>query len=121
NNARIGILGLTFKENVADVRNTRVIDIVNELQDYDVEVITHDPYADPEEVQREFDIIIADDSDIADLDCVVLAVPHDEYMNRYTLDSLKELYRDNTRVLVDIKGVFDRRASEDAGFYYWSL
>src|SRR5699024_2967051 len=97
NNARIGILGLTFKENVADVRNTRVIDIVNELQDYDVEVITHDPYADPEEVQREFDIIIADDSDIADLDCVVLAVPHDEYMNRYTLDSLKELYRDNTR------------------------
>ncbi|HZW68467.1 MAG TPA: nucleotide sugar dehydrogenase [Pseudogracilibacillus sp.] len=121
NKARIGVLGLTFKENVADVRNTRVIDIIEELRDYDVEVIVHDPYADPEEVQREFDIVLANDDEIANLDCIVLAVPHDAYMSKYTLDSLKNLYRSNDRVLIDIKGVFNRRDSESAGLDYWSL
>lgn len=121
NKARIGVLGLTFKENVADVRNTRVIDIIEELQDYDVEVIVHDPYADPEEVQSEFDIVLANDDEIANLDCIVLAVPHDAYMSKYTLDSLKNLYRSNDRVLIDIKGVFNRRDSESAGLHYWSL
>src|SRR5699024_4383271 len=103
NKARIGILGLTFKENVGDVRNTRVIDIINELQDYDVELVVHDPYADPEEVQREFDIVLADEKEMNNLDCIVFAVPHDAYLTDYTLDSMKELYRGNTKVLIDIK------------------
>src|SRR5690625_907740 len=75
--AKVGILGLTFKENVADVRNTKVVDIVKELEDYNIQPIVHDPYADPEEVQREFDLVLADESDLQDLDCVVFAVPHD--------------------------------------------
>lgn len=121
NQARIGVLGLTFKENVADVRNTKVIDIIKELDDYGVDVFVHDPYADPEEVQREYDLTLMDESEVTNLDCIVLAVPHDAYMLRYTLDSLKTLYRTNTRVLVDIKSVFDQRESEEAGYYYWSL
>lgn len=121
NEARIGILGLTFKENVADVRNTRVIDIIDELKEYGVDPIIHDPYADPEEVQQEFDIVLAEDEELHDLDCIVLAVPHNAYMMRYTLSSLRPLYRTNTRVLVDIKSVFDRRESEAAGYIYWSL
>jgi len=121
NEARVGILGLTFKENVADVRNTRVIDIVEELADYGVDMIVHDPYADPEEVQEEFDIVLADEAELKDLDCVVLAVPHHAYMMKYTLSSLKELYRSETRVLIDIKSVFDQRESEEKGFHYWSL
>src|SRR5690625_266118 len=119
--ARIAILGLTFKENVGDVRNTRVIDIVEELADYGVDMIVHDPYADPEEVQEEFDIVLADEAELKDLDCVVLAVPHHAYMMKYTLSSLKELYRSETRVLIDIKSVFDQRESEEKGFHYWSL
>lgn len=119
--ARIGILGLTFKENVADVRNTRVIDIVKELREYDIEPIVHDPYADPEEVQREFDLVLADESELKELDCVVLAVPHKAYTEKYTLDSLKKMYRNDTRVLIDVKSVFDKRESEAKGYHYWSL
>ncbi len=119
--ARVGILGLTFKENVADVRNTRVVDIVDELKEYGVELIVHDPYADPEEVQREFGITLADDEDVKDLDCVVFAVPHQAYLMRYTLSTLKNLYRSDKRVLVDIKSVFDQKESEAKGFRYWSL
>ncbi len=119
--ARIGILGLTFKENVADVRNTRVIDIVKELREYDIEPIVHDPYADPEEVQREFDLVLADESELNELDCVVLAVPHKAYTEKYTLDSLKKMYRNDTRVLIDVKSVFDKRESEAKGYHYWSL
>lgn len=119
--ARVGILGLTFKENVADVRNTRVVDIVDELKEYGVELIVHDPYADPEEVQREFGITLADDEDVKDLDCVVFAVPHQAYLMRYTLSTLKNLYRSDKRVLVDIKSIFDQKESEAKGFRYWSL
>ena len=119
--ARIGILGLTFKENVADVRNTKVIDIIRELEDYGISPIVHDPYADPEEVQREFDLVLANESDLTDLDCVVFAVPHNAYMLKYTLESLKKLYRNDTRVLVDIKSVFDHRESREKGYHYWSL
>lgn len=121
NEARIGILGLTFKENVADVRNTRVIDIIDELKDYGVDVIVHDPYADPEEVQEEFNLTLAEDNELHDLDCIVLAVPHDAYMLRHTLSSLRDLYRTDRRVLIDIKSVFDKKESEEKGFYYWSL
>lgn len=121
NDARIGIFGLTFKENVADVRNTRVIDIIEELNDYGVDVIVHDPYADPEEVQREFDIVLADDNELSDLDCIVYSVPHQAYTMRYTLNSLKKLYRGDTHILIDIKSVFNQRECEAAGFHYWSL
>lgn len=119
--ARIGILGLTFKENVADVRNTRVIDIIKELRGYDINPIVHDPYADPEEVQQEFNLVLADESELTDLDCVVLAVPHQAYTMKYTLESLKKLYRNDTRVLIDIKSLFDKRESEAKGYHYWSL
>lgn len=119
--ARIGILGLTFKENVADVRNTRVIDIIKKLRDYDIDPIVHDPYADPEEVQREFDLVLADESELTDLDCVVLAVPHQAYLRKYTLESLEKLYRNDKRVLIDVKSVFNKRVCESKGFHYWSL
>lgn len=119
--ARIGILGLTFKENVADVRNTKVIDIIKELEDYDIKPIVHDPYADPEEVQHVYDLVLSDESELTDLDCVVFAVPHQAYMLKYSLSTLKKLYRNNTRVLIDIKSIFDQRESEAAGYTYWSL
>lgn len=121
NEAKIGIFGLTFKENVPDVRNTKVIDIIKELKDYGVDVLVHDPVADPEEVQREFDIQLADETEMTDLDCVVMAVAHDAYKETYTLDKVLSLYRTDKRVFVDIKSSYDKRACEEAGLYYWSL
>lgn len=119
--ARVGVLGLTFKENVGDVRNTRVIDIINELQEYGVEVVVHDPVADADAVYDEFNIRLADREELNELGCVVLAVPHDEYKETYDLDVLDSMYKDDRKVLIDVKSVFDKRISESRGYHYWSL
>lgn len=121
NGAKVAIFGLTFKENVADVRNTKVIDVIKELEDYDVNVVVHDPVADKEEVLEEFNIHLADKGDLTDLDAIIFAVPHAQYKEEYTLDSFEKMYRDDTKVFIDIKSVFDKKDCEERGFYYWSL
>lgn len=119
--ARIGIFGLTFKENVADVRNTKVIDIIEELNDYGVDVFVHDPVADADEVLEEFNIHLVSTEDLTNLDSIVLAVPHDAFTETCTLDKLTNLYRNDKQVLIDIKGVFDQQDCQERGIHYWSL
>lgn len=119
--AKIAILGLAFKENVADVRNTKVIDIIDELKEYGVNVLVHDPLADRKEVKEEFNIELVDTKDLIDLDCIVLAVPHDIYLETYTLEKIKSLYRNDQRVLIDVKSVFDQKTCEKENIFYWSL
>src|SRR5690625_4265383 len=120
-NVKIGILGMTFKENVADVRNTKVIDIVTELADYGIDVLVHDPVAEAEEVSDVFNIELVGEEALQDLDCVVLAVPHNTFKETYTLEKMKSLYRNDQKVLIDIKGLFDKNTCESEGFTYWSL
>jgi len=120
--AKVAMMGLTFKENVGDVRNTKIIDIINELKEYGVEVLVYDPIAEPETVHREFNIELARKEDLKDLDCIVMAVPHKEFLENYDLDTLSEWYKDDTKkVLIDIKSVYDRSICEEKGFHYWSL
>lgn len=119
--ARIGIFGLTFKENVGDVRNTKVIDIIDELKDYGVELLAHDPEADGDDVQREFGITLTEEADMKELDCIIFSVPHNSYKEKYDLNAILPLYRSDKRVLVDIKNMFDRQESEAEGILYWSL
>ncbi|SHF76221.1 nucleotide sugar dehydrogenase [Ornithinibacillus halophilus] len=119
--ARVAIFGLTFKENVADVRNTKIIDIINELKEYDVEVLVHDPVADINEVKSEFDIDLVDLNQLKDVDCVVVAVPHDEFKDVYNIDDLEKLYKNDKKVIVDIKSLLDRKELESKGYQYWSL
>lgn len=123
NEAKVGILGLTFKENVPDVRNTKVIDIVKELEEYGIDFVVHDPVADPDDVMKEFELELVDESELRDLDCVILAVPHKAYLEKYDLDTILTLYRENEkkRVFVDVKSVFDKKECEERGLYYWSL
>ncbi|MFD1064455.1 nucleotide sugar dehydrogenase [Oceanobacillus locisalsi] len=118
--ARVAILGLTFKENVADVRNTKVNDIVDELAEYGVDVLVHDPKAEPEEVKEVFGFDLVSDEALTDLDAVVLAVPHREYSEYQPSDYLS-MYRTNNKVFVDVKGAYGREALEAEGFQYWSL
>src|SRR5699024_7724348 len=80
NEARIGILGLTFKENVPDVRNTKVIDIIRELEEYQLNLFIHDPVADAKDVKNEFNINLENTVGLNDLDCIIFAVPHDDYL-----------------------------------------
>lgn len=119
--ARVAIFGLTFKENVPDVRNTKIIDIITELEEYGVETLVYDPVAENEEVYNEFNIRLVEQEEVTELDCVVFAVPHKEFQESYSLDNVEELYKNDSKVLIDIKSIFDRKESEARGYHYWSL
>ncbi|UJL45918.1 nucleotide sugar dehydrogenase [Virgibacillus sp. NKC19-16] len=119
--AKVAIMGLTFKENVPDVRNTKVIDIIDELQEYGVDVVVHDPVPDANAVYDEFNIRLANQEELSELDCVVLAVPHKEYKDTFDLDVLDGMYKNDRKVLVDVKSVLDRKTCESRGYHYWSL
>lgn len=121
--ARVGILGFTFKEDCPDTRNTRVIDIVRELGEYGIEPLIADPVADQAEAWHEYGIGFVDMEELKDLDALVIAVAHSEF-NQIDLADIEGMFKkvgNNRRVILDIKGVFNRRAVEDAGYYYWRL
>ncbi len=118
--ARVAILGFTFKENCPDTRNTRIIDIVNELKEYGITPIVADPRADAEEAERIYGMKFADVSDIKNMDAVILAVAHDEF-KALTIDSINSFYAEGKKVLLDIKGILNRREFENAGYSYWRL
>ena len=113
--ARILVMGLTFKENVADIRNTKVLDIINELKDFGAEVDVVDPYADPEDVKRMYGIKLIEKPH-GDYDAVIVAVGHDAYKD-LTEDFFLNLTQDKA-VLVDIKGMYRDKIHK---LKYWSL
>ena len=119
--AKVAILGFTFKENCPDTRNTKVIDIVNELKEYGIEPIIADPQADAEEVRQLYGIVFRNENSIRNMDAVILAVSHDEFKNM-TIDQVSDFYKtDEVRILLDLKGMFDRKIFEDSGYCYWRL
>lgn len=103
--SKIGILGLTFKENVPDLRNSKVPDIVSELRDYKIEPLVHDPHADPETAARYYKIDIVDLSELTDLNALVLAVKHEEYLEMNT-NALTSMLKKGG-VILDIKSVLN--------------
>jgi UDP-N-acetyl-D-galactosamine dehydrogenase len=114
--ARVVILGLTFKENVPDVRNSRVPSIVEELRSYGVDVVVHDPLADPEEARQEYGIELTAEADLGRADALVLAVPH-RGMDAFVRRMLNE---QPPAVVVDVKSVLDP-AAIPAGVRLWRL
>ena len=119
-NAKVAILGFTFKENCPDTRNTKIIDIVNELREYGITPVIADPQADADEAKRLYGIEFVDMSTIANMDAVVLAVAHEEFKG-LTMEQIDGLYAQGKKVLLDLKGLLDRKAYEDAGYCYWRL
>jgi UDP-N-acetyl-D-galactosamine dehydrogenase len=118
---RMAILGLTFKENVPDLRNTRVVDIIAELESFGAVVLVHDPLADPEEAKREYGVELMDLERINDLDVLILAVPHQAYAE-LGVENLKKRFRDPSKaVILDVKGLLDRDAAKAAGIDLWRL
>jgi len=118
--ARVAVLGLSFKENVPDLRNTRVIDIINELKDYGVEVLAHDPLADPEDARCHYNIELVSLKDIKDVDAVVLAVAHRNYQEM-GLKRIAGLCRKGYPILLDIKAIFEPETANSTGINYWRL
>ncbi|HEV2472832.1 MAG TPA: UDP-glucose/GDP-mannose dehydrogenase family protein, partial [Chthonomonadales bacterium] len=115
--ARVAILGLTFKENVPDLRNSRVPDIVTELQQFGIQPMVHDPVADADEAEKEYGIRLADWSELGDLDGIVLAVAHRQYHS--ISDCLREWLRPGA-VVVDVKCQIKPCDVPDRA-HYWSL
>ena len=118
--AKVAILGFAFKENCPDTRNTRVIDIVHELKEYGIEPVIADPEADAEEALREYNIEFVDVNQISGMDAVVFAVAHDAF-KKMELGRINAFFDADTKVLIDIKGLFDKNLFESAGYFYWRL
>ncbi|MCA1987259.1 MAG: nucleotide sugar dehydrogenase [Desulfovibrio sp.] len=119
--ARVGVLGFTFKENVPDLRNTRVIDVVRELEEYAVTVLVHDPVCDPAEAHEEYGLTLNSLDDFHDLDAVIVAVPHQAF-KALTPDAVRAMLSDpNKALLLDLRGLFEPDAWRQAGFDYWRL
>ncbi|WP_299651448.1 nucleotide sugar dehydrogenase [uncultured Tateyamaria sp.] len=107
---RVLILGITFKQNCADIRNTKVVDMLGELASYGMQADIHDPWADADEVMAEYDVALTDLPATADYDAVILAVPHDTIVAQGP-SHLRALLKDNG-VLFDMKAVFDAADSD---------
>lgn len=118
--SKVAVFGLTFKENCPDTRNTKVIDIIDELSEYGVEVLVYDCVADKEEALREHNLKLCSIEDLKDLDVVILAVPHDKF-DEFTLDKLALIYKEGEKILIDVKGKYDKKKAIEKGFIYWSL
>jgi len=118
--ANVAILGFTFKENCPDTRNTRVIDIVNELREYGISPVVADPAADASEAKRLYGIEFAAQDGVRNMDAVILAVAHDEF-KLFTPAEMEKFFAPGVKVLLDIKGILNRRDFEDAGYAYWRL
>ncbi|HEY9662637.1 MAG TPA: nucleotide sugar dehydrogenase [Allocoleopsis sp.] len=116
--ARIGILGITFKENVPDIRNSRVPDIVRELQQFGIQPLVHDPLADRQEAQQEYGIQLVDWQALSSLDGMILAVNHRAYLEMAPEQLMEGLRPDG--VVIDVKTMLDHQ-SLPAGIHYWSL
>jgi len=118
--SRIGILGITFKENCPDTRNSKVVDIIRELQDYGVEVVVCDPHADAADVHEEYGLTLGEVDASRPVDALVIAVAHSEY-RALTPAALRAMTRGDKPVLVDVKCIQPRQALESAGFNVWRL
>ncbi|MFN2287526.1 MAG: nucleotide sugar dehydrogenase [Chromatocurvus sp.] len=117
--AKVTVLGLTFKENCPDLRNSRVPDIIRELQDYCCDVSVHDPLADPEEAEHEYGLPLVDWEALPDAHAVVLAVAHDAYRSEGLATITSRLASGG--VIMDIKGLLDRGEAAAAGVSLWRL
>ena len=118
--AKVAILGFTFKENCPDTRNTRIIDIVNELKEYGITPVIADPEADADEAKWLYGIEFVDMNTIKDMDAVILAVAHDSFSSLSMAD-MDKFFGEGKKVLLDIKGLLNRKEYEDAGYSYWRL
>ena len=121
-NAKVAILGFTFKENCPDTRNTKIIDIYNELREYGITPIIADPEADADEAKRLYGIEFVDINEIKACDAVILAVAHEQFKS-LTMNDFEAMFKqsENKNVLVDIKGLLSRKEYENAGYIYWRL
>lgn len=121
--AKVVILGLTFKENCPDTRNSKVADIINGLKNYGIKPVIVDPWADEKDAKKNYDVDLTKLNDVKDADCVILAVAHTEFKNLSIkeIDKLFASKPNNEKVLIDVKGLLNKKETDAAGYCYWRL
>lgn len=122
-NAKVAVLGLTFKENCPDTRNSKVNDIITFLGEYGITPSVADPWASASDAKREYNIDLTDISNIKDADCVVIAVAHNEFreMSLENIDLLFKKCDNSEKVIIDVKSIIDKEKAEKLGYRYWRL
>lgn len=122
-NAKVAVLGLTFKENCPDTRNSKVNDIIAFLGEYGITPLVADPWASASDAKREYNIDLTDMSNIKDADCVVIAVAHNEFreMSLEDIDLLFKKCDNSEKVIIDVKSIIDKEKAEKLGYRYWRL
>jgi UDP-N-acetyl-D-galactosamine dehydrogenase len=122
--SRVAILGLTFKENCPDTRNSKVADIIERLKEYGIDPVIADPWASERDAMNEYGVTLTPLADIKDVDCIIVAVAHNEF-KALDLDDVKKLYSssldDAQKVLVDVKGLYCVKDLEKSDLSYWRL
>ena len=121
--AKVVIFGLTFKENCADIRNSKVINIIQELREYGLDPVVVDPLADKESAYQQFRVHVTDIEEIDDADCLVFAVGHDCF-KKMEFEEISDLFADmnnEEKVLVDVKSILDREKFDQEGYRFWRL
>lgn len=122
--SKIVILGLTFKENCPDTRNSKVNDIIQRLMEYDIKPMVIDPWASPIDAKKEYNVELSTMSEAKDADCVIFAVAHEEF-KQMSWDRIDSMFKADTkienRVLIDVKGMRKRKEAVEIGYRYWRL
>lgn len=117
--AKVAILGITFKENCPDTRNSKVVDIIKELKEYEINPIVVDPVADKEEAKKLYGIELDTMDKLVDLDALIIATSHEEF-KKITMEEFDKMFK-NKKVIVDVKGILDREEYQKANYNYWRL
>ena len=118
--AKVGILGITFKENCPDIRNSKIIDMIKEFEQWGINAVVSDPWADAEEVKDEYGLNLVNIDENNPVDALVVAVGHKEYRT-LSAETLRSFVRSDKPVLVDVKSLFDRNTLSEQGFTIFRL
>ena len=118
--AKVLVLGLTFKENVPDLRNSKVMDIIKELEEFGVKVYARDPYADLQEIKKEYGLEIDTNDSNEKVDAVIMAVAHNEYKTM-KIQEIKNMFKDESKLLFDIKQIINKKEAQENGITLWRL
>lgn len=123
-NSKVFILGLTFKGNCPDLRNSKVYDIIKRLKEYDIDVSVYDPWADPVEAKKLYNVDLISSDEVKDADCIIVAVDHKDFRN-LSMMALKKRFRqdikDDEKVLIDVKGMYRMDELRASGMRFWRL
>ena len=123
-NSKIDILGLTFKENCPDTRNSKVDDIIKRFNEYGIEPVVVDPWANEGDAMHEYGVRLTALEDVNEADCVIVAVAHDEF-RKISLEEIKKMYKkdisDSESVIIDVKGIYKVEDLKKSGLRYWRL